>query len=77
MMNDVETTSNTGGNKKFWDEVIIYFPFITYIDYLIPHELHRKQRVQQILYCFVYIRCRGNVLSEPFSSNVRRGYTST
>jgi hypothetical protein len=25
------------------------------------HEPHRKQRVQQLFYCFVCIRCRSNV----------------
>jgi hypothetical protein len=35
-------------NKKFWEELIVYFP-------LIRHGPHRKQRVQQFFYCCVYL----------------------
>jgi hypothetical protein len=32
-----------GKNKKFWEELIAYFPFIR-------HRLHRKQRFQEIFH---------------------------
>jgi hypothetical protein len=40
-------------NKKFWEELIAYFPLI---------------RVQQFFYCCVCIRCRRNVFAEPLLS---------
>jgi hypothetical protein len=57
-------------NKKFWEELVAYFP-------LIRHEQHRKRRVQQFFYCCVYIRCRGNVFTEPLPSNDRRIHIET
>jgi hypothetical protein len=39
-------------NKKFWEELIAYFPLI---------------RVQQF-YCCVCIRCRHNIFAEPLLS---------
>jgi hypothetical protein len=51
-------------NKKFWEELIAYFP-------LIRHGSHRKWRVQQFLYSCVWIRCRCNVFTEPLPSNDR------
>jgi hypothetical protein len=39
--------------------------------------LHRKNRVQQLFYCCVCVRCRGNVFTEPLPRNVRRGHTDT
>jgi hypothetical protein len=49
-------------NKKFWEELIAYFP-------LIRHGLHRKRRIQQFFYCCVCIRCSGNVSTEPLTNN--------
>jgi hypothetical protein len=34
-------------------------------------EPHRKPRIQQFLYCCVYILCRGNVFTEPLPINDR------
>jgi hypothetical protein len=48
-------------NKKFWEELVANFP-------LIWHGSHRKRRFQQFFYCYVCIRCRGNVLIEPLHS---------
>jgi hypothetical protein len=48
--------------KKFWGEIIAYFPFIR-------HGPHIKRRLQQFFYCCVCIRWRGNVSTEPLSSN--------
>jgi hypothetical protein len=50
-------------NKKFWEELIAYFPLI--------HQPHRKRRVQQFFYYCVCICCRGNVFTEPLPSNDR------
>jgi hypothetical protein len=41
--------------KKFWEE-FAYFP-------LIWHGPHRKRYVQQLFYCCVCIRCRGNAFN--------------
>jgi hypothetical protein len=49
-------------NKKFWEELIVYFP-------LIWHGLCRKRCIQQFFYCLVYIRCRSDVLIEPLRRN--------
>jgi hypothetical protein len=38
---------------------------------LILHGSHRKRRVQQLFYCCVCIRDRGNVFTEPLPSNYR------
>jgi hypothetical protein len=57
-----ELCCNNVNNKKFWEELIGKFPFIR-------HGPHRKRRVQQFFNCCVYIRCSGNVLTEPLSSN--------
>jgi hypothetical protein len=51
-------------NKNLWEELILYF-------LLIRHGLHVKGRVQQFLYCCVYIRCRGWIFTEPLPSNDR------
>jgi hypothetical protein len=56
-------------NKKFWEELIAYFP-------LVGHRPHRKRRVQQFLYCMC-IRCRGNVFTEPLPSNDTHTDTQT
>jgi hypothetical protein len=53
-----------GHNKKFWEELIAYFP-------LIRHESHRKRRLEQFFCCCVCICCHGNVYSEPLPSNNR------
>jgi hypothetical protein len=50
--------------KKFWKELITYFP-------LIRHEPHTKRCTKQFFYCCICIRCRGNVFSEPLPSNDR------
>jgi hypothetical protein len=50
-------------NKKFWEELIAYFP-------LIRHAPHRKRRLQLIFFC------RGNVFIEPLpSKDGGGGYT--
>jgi hypothetical protein len=54
--------------KKFWEELIVYFP-------LIRHTPHRKRRVQQLLYCCVCIRYRGNISTEPLSSSDKGIFT--
>jgi hypothetical protein len=54
-------------NKKFWEEVITYFP-------LILHGLHRERRVQWFFYYCMCIRCHSNVNTEPLPSNGRRIY---
>jgi hypothetical protein len=41
-------------NKKFWEE-------LAYLS-LIRQGPHRHRQVQQFFYCYVCIRCRGNVL---------------
>jgi hypothetical protein len=38
-------------------------------EYLIWHGPHRKHRVQQLFYCWVCIRCRGNAFTELLLSN--------
>jgi hypothetical protein len=48
--------------KKFWEELFACFPLIR----LGPR---RKRRIQQFFYCFLCIRCRGNVFTEPLPSN--------
>jgi hypothetical protein len=53
---------NLSQNKKLWEELITYFP-------LIRHASHRKWSIQQFFYCCVCILCRGNVFTEPLSSN--------
>jgi hypothetical protein len=45
-------------NKKFWEELVAYFPYIL-------HGSHIKRRLQQIF------RCRGNVFNEPLPGNDR------
>jgi hypothetical protein len=45
-------------NKKFWEELNVYFPLIC----------PRTARLA-ILLCYVCILCRGNVYTEPLSSN--------
>jgi hypothetical protein len=49
-------------NKKFWEELVAYFP-------LIRPEPQRKRRVQQFLYSCVCIRFRGNIFTQPLPSN--------
>jgi hypothetical protein len=44
-------------SKKFWVELIAYFPLI--------------RRVQQFCYCCLCIRCSGNVFKEPLPSGDR------
>jgi hypothetical protein len=39
------------------------------------HGPHWKRRVQQFFYCYVHIRYRGNVSTEPSPSNDRRNFT--
>jgi predicted phosphatase len=50
--------------KKFWAELIAYFPFIW-------HGRHRKRHVQKLFYFCVCIRCSGNVFTEPLPTNDR------
>jgi hypothetical protein len=57
-------------NKKFWDELIAYFP-------LIRHGPHRKQCAQQFLYCCMCSRCRNNVFTELLHSNNTRIHVQT
>jgi hypothetical protein len=42
---------------------------------LIRHGPHRKRRVQKFFYCYVCIRYRGNVSTEPLPSNDRGIFT--
>lgn len=57
--------------KKFWKEIIAYFPSVR-------HAQHRKQSVQQFLYCCVCICCCGNMFTELlFSNNKGDTYTVT
>jgi hypothetical protein len=56
-------------NKKFWEEIIAYFP-------LIRHGPHWKRRVQQFFYCCVCICYRGNGYTEPLPSSDRGIYTT-
>jgi hypothetical protein len=51
-------------NKKFWEELILYFP-------LARHGPHIKRRVQQSFYYCVCTPCRGKVFTEPFLNNDR------
>jgi hypothetical protein len=53
---------NVDINKKFWEQLIACFP-------LIRHGPQRKRRAQQLFYCYVRIRCCGNVFTEPLPSN--------
>jgi hypothetical protein len=57
-------------NKKFWEELIAYFPFIR-------HGAQRKRRVQQLIYWCVCIRCRGNVFTKPLPSSDNRTHIHT
>jgi hypothetical protein len=52
-------------NKKVWEELIACF-------LLIRHGPHIKRCVQQSFYSCVWIRCRGNVFTEPLPSKDRR-----
>jgi hypothetical protein len=49
-------------NKKFWEELISYFP-------MIRRGPHIKWRVQRFFYSCLCIHCRGNVFTEPLPSN--------
>jgi hypothetical protein len=51
-------------NKKFWEELIAYFP-------LIWHRSHRKVCIQQFFYCCMCIYCCGNVSAQPLPTNNR------
>jgi hypothetical protein len=51
-----------GKCKKFWEGLIAYFP-------LIRHEPYIKRRVQQVFYCCLSIRSRGNYFTDPLLSN--------
>jgi hypothetical protein len=42
---------------------------INHLRSLIGHGSHRKWDVQQFFYCCLCILCRGNVCTEPLSSN--------
>jgi hypothetical protein len=42
-----------------------------HVEYLILHGPHRKHRVQQFFYCFMCIRWRRNVFTEPLHGNIR------
>jgi hypothetical protein len=45
--------------------------------FLIRHGQHWKRRIQQFFYCFVCIRYRGNVSTEPLPSNDRGIFTES
>jgi hypothetical protein len=49
-------------SNKFWEELTAYL-------LLIRHRPHRKRFVQQLFYCCMCIRCRGNFSTEPLPSN--------
>jgi hypothetical protein len=55
--------------KKFWEELPNFLSL--HIQCFIRHRPHKKHRVQQLFYCCVCIRCRGNVFIEPLPSNGR------
>lgn len=57
-------------NKKFWKELIVYFP-------LIGHRPHRKRRIQQFFYYWVRICSRGNVFTKTLPSNERGIHVQT
>jgi hypothetical protein len=40
------------GNKKFWEEQIVFFP-------MIRHRTHRRRRIQQFFYRPLYIPSEG------------------
>jgi hypothetical protein len=63
-------TSSTEKNKKFWEELIAYFP-------VIRHKLNSKWRVRQFFHCCVCIRCRSNVFTDPLHSNDKGIYIQT
>jgi hypothetical protein len=46
-------TADYFDNRKFWEELIAYFPLIRQV----PH----RKRLQQFFHCCVCIRCRGNI----------------
>jgi hypothetical protein len=50
-------------NKKFWEELIAYFP-------LIRHGPHTKRGVQQFFYCCMC--CSGNVFTEMIGKTHRQ-----
>jgi hypothetical protein len=50
-----------GRNKKFWEELIEYFP-------LIRHKPHRKGRAQIFIYRWLYIHSGGKFFTEPLRS---------
>jgi hypothetical protein len=52
-------------NKKFWEELIAYFPSKR-------RKQHRNWCVQKFFYCCLCIRCHGNVFSKPLPSNDMR-----
>jgi hypothetical protein len=54
-------------SKKFWKELITYFP-------LIRQGPHRKLHVEQFIYCYTCIRCCGNVLLSHCLATIE-GYT--
>jgi hypothetical protein len=71
MVSSIFIQQTTLFNKKFWEELIAYFP-------LIGHRPDRKQRAQQLFYCYICIRYRSNVFIEPLpSNNTRDTYTDT
>jgi hypothetical protein len=59
---ELSDKENSCSNKKFWEELIAYFPFLL-------QEPHRKRRVQKFFYCYMGIRCRCNVFTEPLPNN--------
>jgi hypothetical protein len=65
--NDHILTSEDTINKKFWDELLAYFP-------LTRHGWLKKRRVQKLFYCCLCIRCRGNVLPSRCLATIV-GYT--
>jgi hypothetical protein len=50
--------------KKFWEELIAYFP-------LIRHGPHKKKDASSNYAIVAYIRCRDNAFTEPLPSNDR------
>jgi hypothetical protein len=63
------TVKKENKNKKFWEELIAYFPFTTTRIFDMTRTV-QKHRAQQLFYCCLCICCRENIFTEPLPSNV-------
>jgi hypothetical protein len=64
----IQLQGSTEENKKFWEELIAYFPW--YDTGRIENEAS-----EQFFYCWMCIRCRGKVFTEPLPNNDRENFT--